>query len=187
MGLQMGLGSTDFYQDASGTPPRFALLIIPPLAGTCILFFSRKGKQFINDLDTSQLTILHTIRLPIEIVLYFLFVDKAIPEIMTFEGRNWDILAGITAPFIFYFRYIKNSLSTKVVILWNVVSIGLLLNIIVLAILSAKTPFQRFGFEQPNIAVAYFPFNWLPSVVVPLVLFSHLASIKKLLTENPKK
>jgi hypothetical protein len=40
---------------------------------------------------------------------------------------------------------------------------------------------QQFAITQPNIAVQYFPFNWLPSVVVPLVLFSHLASIQQLL------
>ena len=32
------------------------------------------------------------------------------------------------------------------------------------------------------LAVLYFPFIWLPSVVVPIVLFSHLASLWKLAT-----
>jgi hypothetical protein len=41
-------------------------------------------------------------------------------------------------------------------------------------------PFQQFAFDQPNIAVLYFPFIWLPSCVVPLVLLSHLAAIRQL-------
>jgi hypothetical protein len=65
-------------------------------------------------------------------------------------------------------------------LLWNLVCLGLLLNIILNAVLSAPVPFQKFAFDQPNIAVLYFPFVWLPSCVVPLVLLSHLAAIRKL-------
>ena len=40
------------------------------------------------------LTLLHIVRVPVEIVLYWLFISKAIPGLMTFNGRNFDILAG---------------------------------------------------------------------------------------------
>jgi len=83
-----------------------------------------------------------------------------------------------------FFGLIKNKFSNHIIIIWNILGLGLLLNIVMLAILSAKTPFQQFAFEQPNIAVAYFPFNWLPSVVVPLVLFSHLVTLKQLININ---
>jgi len=36
------------------------------------------------------------------------------------------------------------------------------------------------AFDQPNIAVLYFPFSWLPTYVVPVVLFCHLAALRKL-------
>jgi hypothetical protein len=36
------------------------------------------------------------------------------------------------------------------------------------------------AFDQPNIAILYFPFVWLPSVVVPGVLLAHLVSLRKL-------
>jgi hypothetical protein len=29
--------------------------------------------------------------------------------------------------------------------------------------------------------VLYLPYSWLPSIIVPLVLFSHLAAIRQLL------
>ncbi|HVF96549.1 MAG TPA: hypothetical protein VM871_04480, partial [Flavisolibacter sp.] len=38
-----------------------------------------------------------------------------------------------------------------------------------------------FAFDQPNIAVLYFPFIWLPSFIVPVVLLSHLVCIRQLL------
>jgi hypothetical protein len=60
------------------------------------------------------------------------------------------------------------------------------LNIVVNAALSAPVPFQQFAFDQPNIAVLYFPFVWLPGFIVPLVLFAHLAAIQKLYSEHEK-
>jgi hypothetical protein len=65
-------------------------------------------------------------------------------------------------------------------LLWNFICLGLLVNIIVNAVLSAPFPFQQFGFSQPNIAVLYFPYVWLPCGIVPLVLLSHLAVIRQL-------
>jgi len=46
--------------------------------------------------------------------------------------------------------------------------------------LSAPSPIQKIAFEQPNIAILYFPFCWLPTFIVPIVLFSHLVAVRKL-------
>ncbi|HQW96450.1 MAG TPA: hypothetical protein PLU58_11640, partial [Saprospiraceae bacterium] len=66
----------------------------------------------------------------------------------------------------------------------NILCSGLLLNVVVIALLSAQTPFQKLAFDQPNIGVTFFPFVWLPSVVVPIVLIGHLAAIRQLLKMN---
>jgi hypothetical protein len=179
--IQLFIGLSDFYLDTKSLPPRFALLIFPPLVCMIILFFTKKGNAFIDSLNVKQLTLLHVIRIPVEIVLYYLFIAKTIPQEMTFEGRNFDIIAGITAMIIYYWGYVKNNITKPILIAWNILCIALLLNIVVIAILSINTPFQQFGFTQPNIAIAHFPFNWLASVVVPLVLLAHLVSMKKLI------
>lgn len=106
-----------------------------------------------------------------------------IPQRMTFEGLNWDILSGISAV-ILMTMYFKHILSTKGVVIWNFVALLLLMAIICLAILSVPSPFQLFDFDQPNIAVLYYPFTWLPAVVVPIVLLSHLLIFKKLITNK---
>jgi hypothetical protein len=180
MAVQFFLGNSNFYVNASSGPPRVVFLIFPPLILIILLFIVPQGRIFINNLKIKELTLLHTIRIPVEIVLFFLYLSKTIPEIMTFEGRNFDIIAGLTAPIIVYFGFNKNKISDKLLLVWNVICLGLLLNIIRLALLSSKTPFQQFGFDQPNIAIGHFPFNWLPSVIVPLVLFSHLVVIRRL-------
>ncbi|MEQ1553058.1 MAG: hypothetical protein ABL929_02700 [Ferruginibacter sp.] len=170
-----------FYKIANTIPPRFGLLIIPPLILTIIRFNTKRGKQFIDNLNIKTLTLFHTLRIPVELVLYWLFIHKAVPELMTFEGRNFDIFSGVTAPLVYYFGFVRKSLSRNILLLWNFICLALLFNIAFNAILSLPSAFQQFAFDQPNIAILHFPFVLLPSVLVPLVLFSHLASIRQLL------
>lgn len=182
MVIQFVLGKSGYFLNELAKPPRFIFLIIPPIIAIICLFIFTSGRIFLDNLNIKQLTLLHTIRIPIEVVLYNLYLAQAIPKIMTFEGSNFDILVGLSAPIIYYLAFIKKSISPKSLMVWNIVSLALLINIVYIAILSSKTPFQQFGLDQPNIAIANFPFNWLPSVVVPIVLISHLATLRQLIT-----
>ncbi|MCU0353751.1 MAG: hypothetical protein MUD08_08455 [Cytophagales bacterium] len=177
--VQAVLGLSGFYTDIHATPPRFPLLVLPPVIVMAVLFSTRGGRHFVDSLDSGYLTLLHIVRLPVELVLFWLFVHEAVPELMTFEGRNFDILSGITAPVVYFYR---KRLGRALLLVWNFACLGLLLNIVFNALLSAPTPLQQFAFDRPNIAVQFFPFVLLPSVVVPLVLFAHLASIRRLLS-----
>lgn len=174
----MALGG--FYTNTQTIPPRFLLMVLPPLVIIIILLVGPAGKNWLAKLDIKTLTLLHVVRIPVEVVLYLLFIYHKIPQLMTFEGRNADILAGISAPVIYYFVFVKKSGAVKILFWWNIVSLLLLLNIVVNAALSAPSPIQQFAFDQPNTAIFYFPFNWLPSVVVPLVLLSHLAVLQRI-------
>ncbi|HEX4849485.1 MAG TPA: hypothetical protein VFV08_01700, partial [Puia sp.] len=153
-----------------------------PLITIVLLLIKRRG--FTDRLSIEALTYLHTVRIPVELLLYWLFLSKQVPQLMTFEGRNFDIIAGITAPFIGYLCFTKEKMNKKIALIWNLVSIGLLLNIVINALLSIPSPFQKFAFDQPNIGLAYFPFIWLPAFIVPAVLFSHIVCIIKLRKEK---
>ncbi len=171
-----------YNSDTTTFPPKIILIgILPAILTIILLFATAKGRQFIDSLPIKNLTYLHIVRIPVEIVLFWLFVNKAIPELMTFEGRNFDIFAGISAPFIVYFGLIKKKLSRQAILLWNFICLGLLINIVVNAIFSAPSPIQKFAFDQPNIAILNFPFSWLPTFIVPIVLFGHLVSIRQLM------
>lgn len=184
LALQSVLSLKGFYTITNTTPPRFALLGVPPLVLIIGMFTTKRGRKFIDSLNIKALTWLHTIRIPVEFTLLWLAMNKAVPQLMTFEGRNFDILSGITAPLIAYFGFTKNAMGRKTLLVWNFICLALLLNIVINAVLSLPSGFQQFAFEQPNIAVLYFPFVWLPCFIVPVVLFSHLASIKQLLDKN---
>ena len=177
-------GFTGFYLVTDTIPPRFALLFPPALFFIAILFISKAGKSFIDSLSPKTLTYLHTVRIPVEFVLWWLFLNGQVPELITFEGRNFDILAGITAPFVGFFGYTKTKLNRLILITWNIVCLGLLINIVSHAFLSAPTPFQQFAFDQPTVGVLYFPFIWLPAGIVPIVLFSHLVCLRFLMKKK---
>jgi len=177
--LQAAVAFTGFYKVTTGFPPRFALLALPAVLFILILFISSKGRTWLDGLDTKTLTILHIVRIPVELTLYWLFLQKAVPQVMTFAGRNYDIIAGLTAPLVYYFGFVKNNLNKTALLTWNIICIGLLANIVITAVLSVPTSFQQFGFDQPNTAIMYFPFVWLPCCVVPLVLLSHLVCIRR--------
>ena len=99
---------------------------------------------------------------------------------MTFEGRNFDVIAGLTGPFI---AYLFNKNRT-VMIAYNFMGLALLLNIVVIAVLSIPTPFRVFMNEPANTIVAYFPIVLLPAFLVPLAYTLHFFSLKQLLAKQ---
>ena len=103
---------------------------------------------------------------------------------MTFEGRNFDILSGLTAPLIYWLAFRGGKTNRPLLIVWNFFALGLLINIVTNAALSIPYQTQMLAFEQPNRAVLYFPFVWLPAVIVPIVLFCHLASLWQLFSKD---
>jgi hypothetical protein len=182
--LQSLVSASGFYTDPATMTIRFPFLVVPPLLVIIAAFVTERGKNFIDQLSLPALTIFHIIRIPVELVLYWLFLSKAIPEAMTFHGRNFDLFSGITAPFIYYFGFVRNKLNRSVIIVWNLVCLGLLLNVVANALLSLPGRFLHFDFEQANIGLGYFPFTLLPACLVPLVLFAMLAAIRQL-ARNP--
>lgn len=170
-----------FFQDTSAIPPRLMLVMVPAFLVIIVLMITKTGRSFTDSLDLKQLTLLHLVRVPVEIILFLLAGHKLIPELMTFSGRNFDIISGISAPIVYFICFKGTSVSRRsLLLIWNFVCLGLLLNIVINAVLSVPSPLQQFAFNQPNIAVLYFPFTWLPCFIVVIVLYSHLAAIRKL-------
>jgi hypothetical protein len=176
------IGYSLFYTNTKGLPPRFLLLIGPALLTIIILFITKKGRVYLDKLHTPSLILMNAVRIPVEIVLYWLFVREAVPQVMTFEGNNFDMLSGISAPLIWYIT--RRQRNSKLLLAWNITCLALLVNIVTIAVLAAPFPFQQIAFDQPNIGVLYFPFVWLPGVIVPLVLFSHLVMIRKMIFQK---
>jgi hypothetical protein len=178
---QAVLGLNGFYLAAPPSlPPRLALALLPPVLVIAGLLLTPVGRSYLLGLRLEVLTLLHTLRLAVELSLWVLYRHHLVPQLMTFEGRNWDLLAGLSAPVVYYLVFRQKRVGRQTLLGWNIVCLGLVLNILVNALLSVPGPLQRFAFEQPNRAVLYFPFVWLPAGLVPLVLLSHAAAFCQL-------
>jgi len=182
--IQAILGLSGFYYLSKEAPPKLPLLVGPPTVLITILFLVKKGRSFIDGLSIANLTLVHSVALLVETVLYFLFIYKLLPKAMTFEGSNFDILSGLSAPIVYYFGFAKKRPNRAVLIAWNLICLLLVINASRIAVMSMPN-IGLIGAEQPDIALGLFPFILLPAVVVPLVLFAHLASIRNLVIKRP--
>jgi hypothetical protein len=178
------LAWTGLFEVTHTLPPRFLVAVLPPLLALIMVTASRNGRSWLSSFDLKWLTLLQAMRLPVEMVLYWLFLHELTPELMTFQGRNLDILTGITAGIIFYLVFIKRSAGRRLLLGWNLISLGMLLFTVTNGVLSAPSPFQQFAFDQPNVGVLLFPFIWLPAVIVPIAYYAHIISINKLLQQE---
>lgn len=182
--IQSLLAKNGFFQDTEMMPPRLMLFgVFPALVVIGILFLNKRGKSFIDNINLKAITAFHTIRVPVEVTLVLLFYGGWVSEYMTYEGTNFDIFSGVTASFVAIYTAQHEALKPKRLLTWNIICLILLFNVVITAILAAPFPFQKIAFDQPNIAVLYFPFNLLPTVVVPLVFFAHLVAIRQILTQ----
>ncbi|XOV94554.1 MAG: hypothetical protein ACFHWX_07580 [Bacteroidota bacterium] len=178
------LASKEFFLDLDFRPPKlFPFVAFFILTGLSVFFF-RTGREILQKLPITSLTYLHIIRVPVEIVLWWLFLQGKVDKDMTFEGMNYDILSGITAPFAALFLVGQKTKSRIGAIIWNLLALGLLVNIVSRAIMATPYFFDPARFDIPNVAVLYSPYVWLPAFIVPCVFLAHIVSLYQLFREK---
>jgi len=182
LGLHSSLALQGYYTSQYIFLPRVLLMLLPPILAIVVALIFLWKSDYINRLSLKTMTNIHVFRFPLELVVFTGLASSGnIPEIMTLYGRNPDILVGITAPIIGYLYFSKKSISPRILLAWNIISLLMLINISTIAILSLPYPFQQFGLDQPNVAVINFPFIFLPCFLVALAYFCHIMSIYKIL------
>ncbi|MEQ8808152.1 MAG: hypothetical protein RIE59_03705, partial [Imperialibacter sp.] len=152
--------------------------LVPMFTITFITLFG-KLDNVLKQVSPSWIVYLQTFRIPVEILLWMLFIQNLLPVQMTFEGRNWDILVGLTAIPAGLFCFGRNRFKTSFAIAWNIGGLLLLLNIVTIAVLSMPTPFRVFMNDPANEIVATFPFVLLPGILVPLAFSLHVLSLRQ--------
>ena len=183
MGLKQ-LSALHFLDNWTSMPPHFLVLIVPPLIGIFILFFSPRFNKFLESVPAHWLVYIQSFRIFMELILWTLFLEGVIGKQMTFEGRNFDVLVGITALPVGYLISSGKLKSRSGIIAWNIFGLIMLANIVAVAILSTPIPIRVFTEGPANTMIAYFPFVWLPGFVVPVAFAMHLFSIRKALQRN---
>lgn len=180
-GILSALSLSGFIADFSSFPPRFVIVVIIPMVAFILLMRFGKLDQYLQEIPPSWLITIQLFRLPVEIGLLLLFLDGVIPEQMTFEGLNFDVLSGVAAPFIAFFAFSGGNFRKKLAIAYNIAGLVLLATIVTIAFISTPTPIRVFMNDPANTAIADFPYVLLPGMLVPIAYYMHGFSLRQLL------
>jgi hypothetical protein len=166
-------GWLGLVRDFQRLPPKMFVLLLVAVVLTVVTALSRIGSRLAAEAGIVWLVGVQAFRIAVEIFLDWGHRVDLVPVQMTFEGRNWDVVSGVSAAGIAWLAA-KERAPGWMILLWNCVGLALLLNIVAIAILSMPTPLRRFHNEPANSFVAYFPYIWLPAFLVQVALFGHL-------------
>lgn len=166
-----------FFALFSTLPPRVALAIVPSLVAMLVLAFLPATRRLASALPKAWLLAPQAFRILIEVVLWQLAVQHRVPRQMTFEGSNFDVLTGLSAPVIAWAA--ARGLSRRWIVLWNWAGLALLTNVVVTALLAAPTRFQVLHTDPPNRIIGSFPYIWLPCFAVTAAYFLHFVSLRR--------
>ena len=178
-------GMSGFFTDFASMPPKIFLGVAPAFIGMLVLAFHRRMGEWLRVIPHWWILALQSFRLIVEIQLHYLAKGPLFPKMMTFEGANFDILVGVTAPLVAFISKRAGDESNdpktrKLIFMWNVFGLLLLTNVVSRGILAMPTQFQVLMTEPPNSALGYFPYIWLPMFAVPFAYFLHILSLRKL-------
>lgn len=174
-------GALDRYDPMPA--PGLALIFVLAIA-TVVLALSRVGGRVAASIGIAALVGYQAFRIVVEWLLHRLYVEGVVPVQMTWSGRNFDVISGITALVLGLWLARTNRRPRGVLLAWNVLGLALLVNIVAVAVFSAPVPFRRFTEGPPNLLPSTFPFIWLPTFLVQLALFGHLALFRVLLRSD---
>ena len=159
------------------TPPPIAPYLLVTNIAALWLSFSRVGLALAR-LPLAILVGLQVFRAPLEWILHALYSSGDLPIQMTWSGRNFDVLTGISAAAVAYLAHRGG--SDRVVFWWNVIGLGLLINVVGIALLSSPLPIRHFMNEPALLLPFHAPFNWIVNVHVWTALVSHLVLFRAL-------
>ena len=178
MAVTWRAGASGVLRNWNATPPPFFLLVLAIVSAASLIAFSPIGRRLAFGVPLWAMVLTQSFRLPLELAMHRLTTLGIMPEQMTFTGRNFDIVTGATALIVAALLR-SNRAGRTLALAWNAMGLGLLLNVVVVAILSTPR-FRAFGDDHLNVFVTYTPFIWLPAVMVLAALAGHLLMFRTL-------
>ncbi len=166
----------------AGTPG----VLVYPIAFNAIALgvaLSSVGRR-LSALPLAWLVLLHTFRLPLELILHAWFEQGSIPLQMTYRGQNFDIITGVASLFVGIAALVRTRSTRMLVWTFNVTGTLLLLNVIRIAITSVPGPLRSLGANAPLLLPFYLPFTWILPFCVAPALLGHLVLFRALLSTN---
>jgi hypothetical protein len=164
---------------AGTIPLYFPLLVLTPILAGIFFLRSTPGEAVLSALPPASPVVMQSFRIVMEVVLWALAEQGRVPYLITFEGRNVDILIGLTAWPVAWYCFVRRTWPVRVAVLWNVAGLIILANVVFRAYLSAPTPLRIFFTQPPTGFIGTMPYVWLPTFLVPLAVWLHTASLMR--------
>ena len=174
------------YTNTMSVPPPQFFLLAPVLMALLVCVVLPRGRVWLRSLPLFALTAVHVLRIPVELVLHDAYEAGLVPRAMTYEGSNFDILSGISAALLLPWLRSARPPGRTVLLVWNFVCVALLANVVITAVLSIPSSVQRLNVDSPNVLVTSVPWVLLPAVLVPVVLWAHVAAIVRLFSREQR-
>jgi hypothetical protein len=162
-----------------GVPPTMVVLLVATFAIALGVGLSPVGKRLAVGLPLAALVGVQAFRLPLELMMHRAYTEGLMPVQMSYSGYNFDIVTGATA-IVVAGALVAGRGGTRLVLAWNLLGLALLINVLVIALLSAPLPFRTFHNEPANVWVTTAPFVWLPAVMVATALLGHIVIFRAL-------
>ncbi len=119
-------------------------------------------------------------RVPLEVILHVWYEQGTMPQQMTWEGANIDVVSGLAALVYLIWWSLR---EPPVAVAWaaNVLGLALLLNVMRVAVTSTPI-FLRTYMNDPPVLLAYhFPYSWIVPFCVAGALLGHILTFRALL------
>lgn len=173
------LGYAGVIANSTALPPGMFYMLVPIIMLVMFMARSRIGETVALSIPLWLLIGMESFRLVVEIFLHQLWLDGQLPKMLTYQGANFDILIGISAPIVAWLLA-SRKISDRMASVWNVIGIAMLANVAVRAVLTTPGPLHLILTEVPNTAIGAFPYTFIPGLMVPLALMMHVLSIRAL-------
>lgn len=178
------LARSGVVADFAKMPPKIPLLALFAIASGVVIARTAAVRDALRTMPDWWPVAMQTFRAPLELGLYLLFAAGQLPEQMTFAGRNFDVLVGLSAP-VLAVLMAKGHAPRALQWAWHFAALGLLVNVVTIAITSVPGPLHAAWPGAPLTIVAQWPYVWLPAFLVPMALLGHVAAIARLVKTRP--
>jgi hypothetical protein len=167
-------------------PPWIPILVLAQLAFIFWLGWCSSWSDRLMQIPQVILVGLQCFRIPVEVLLATLATQRLLAIEMTYYGRNFDVLAGVTAVVLAIWLKRRGEEPLRLVVLaWNLMGLSLVTVVLMHGLLSVPYPSQLLHLSVPTFVIASFPIIWLLTVLVPIAYLLHLASIRRCLVKAP--
>jgi hypothetical protein len=175
------------FARVDAAPPLFQVFTATVITLVFALGMSRFGEVATNS-SFGKLVILQAFRFPLELVMYTAAVNAIMPMEFSFAGYNFDIVTGAGAILLGIALLRNKPVPRWALVAWNAWGIACLVVIVALAI-ATSPKVAAFGTDlsKINTWVLFFPYAWLPTVLVSVAVLGHTLMSRKLWATRPAK